>query len=102
MTTVLVRRKGAEHVTYVESDKQTDREYELARLPDGNLACACMSYVFSKAVPKSCKHIEAYTGSHVPDAKKQGRPESPRQIYYAGETFTFKTKRAISFGGIPT
>lgn len=98
--TVKVRRKGAEHVTDVESDKEPGKSYEIARLPGGLLACACMSYVFNKDTPKRCKHLVAYTGSHVPDAQKQGRMEPVREIYYDGETFTFTAKRSISFSPI--
>ncbi len=95
--TVHVKRKGAQHVTYVESDKERDKEYEIARLPDGNLACACMAYVFNKERPKTCKHIRAYQlGDYIERCVTDSRPEPPRKVTVAAETFTFK-RRAISF-----
>ncbi len=98
MTLIHVRRKGAEHVTYVESDKEPDKEYELATLPDGNFACACMAYVFNKAKPKTCKHITAYEAAPT-GVRTRGKFES-EVVQHKGETFTFKTKRAISFSPI--
>ena len=96
MTLVDVRRKGKQHVTYVESDQDAGKEYEIARLPGGNLACACHAYVFNRATPKTCKHIEAFEAGHVGAMAMIARAdETTRRREHKGETFTFK--RAISF-----
>jgi hypothetical protein len=101
--TVHVRRKGAVPVTTVESDQEPGKQYEIARLPDGHLACACMAYVFNKAKPKTCKHIEAY-GISITSTSHRAKIAPPvEEIIVSaklGETFTFKTKRAISFSPI--
>jgi hypothetical protein len=101
-----VRRKGAEHVTFAASENDNG-EYEIARLPGGALACACMAYVFNKDVPKTCKHIGAYGAAAVSFSRHESVRRdahgklSPRPTITVGaETFTFR--RAISFGALPT
>lgn len=95
--TINVKRRGARHVTCVESDKERDKEYEIAQLPDGSLACACMAYVFNKERPKTCKHIRAYElGCAIERSINDTALEMPRKAKIDTETFTFK-RRAISF-----
>ncbi len=99
MTVVAVRRKGAEHVTDVESDQDAGKAYEIARLPDGALACACMAYVFNKAKPKTCKHIRAYEHADaIERSVTDSMPQRPSRTKIGNETFTFK--RSISFAPI--
>lgn len=100
MTQKLVRRKGAEHLTFVESENDNGTEYEISKLPDGSKACACMSFVFNKEVPKTCKHINAYKMASVGfDRQNTQRSEPRSKVSVGGESFTF-TRRAISFGKV--
>lgn len=92
-----VKRRGAVHLTFAESDERAGVEYEIAKLPDGNFACACMGFVFDKHVPKTCKHISAYAGVEPTGAFEGGTFSDAVVAQVAHETFTFR--RAISFGG---
>jgi hypothetical protein len=99
MKTHRVRRKGAEHVTFVVSESD-DCEYELARLPTGLFACACLAFAFNKDTPRTCKHITAFAASVAaapPRAPAPRRPDAPppATVTIGTETFTFR--RAISF-----
>jgi hypothetical protein len=107
VTTHRVRRTGAVHLTFVDSDNLLGHEYEIARLPSGDLACACVAFAFNRRTPKTCKHIEAYQGLDAWAAKaateapeNRHMPQSVVQAKAAAETFTFR--RAMSFGKIPT
>jgi hypothetical protein len=98
VTTKMVRRKGAVHVTYVESDSELGLHYQLAQLPSGHLACACTSWVFNKEQPKTCKHIAAYRASNGAAVHKQKLPalHGPgKPVARVVETFTFT--RGITF-----
>lgn len=107
MKTIHVRANKAEwqHETWVDSDTARDVEYEIVRRRGGNqLRCACLGYTFSKARPKTCKHIDAY---HAPQTRVAAvavavrvQPEPKRSVTVKGETFTFR--RAFAFGEIPT
>ena len=99
-TTKHVRRRGAVHLTYAASEQDRSTEYEIATLPDGALACACMAFVFDQRTPKTCKHIGAYRAAHVSfDRQSSVRREPRERITVGAETFTFR--RAISFGAVP-
>jgi hypothetical protein len=47
-------------VCHVQSRTTPGEEPYKIRLKDGIHHCNCKGYVFSKEVPKSCKHIKAY------------------------------------------
>jgi hypothetical protein len=97
MTTKMVRRKGAVHVTYVESDSELGLHYQLAQLPSGHLACACTSWVFNKEQPKTCKHIAAYRALNgAATVRQRQRVTEKAQVPVERvETFTFT--RGITF-----
>jgi len=46
-------------VCHVTSHNEPDKTYAV-RLKDGIHQCSCKGWIFSKEVPKSCKHIKAY------------------------------------------
>jgi hypothetical protein len=105
MTTKMVRRKNATHVTFVASDSRDDVNYQIARLPDGSMACACASWAFNTDRPKSCKHLDAHRyRASLSGRRRQAtvivrsEPEAlPAAVTYQGETFTF---RAIALDGL--
>jgi hypothetical protein len=99
VNTVLVRRNGKKHVTFVSSDSEYQKEYELATLPDGTLACACMGWAFSKDRPKTCHHTRAYIAAQGASVYRATKPASKPKEPAKTETFTFR--RAISFDDIP-
>lgn len=103
---------GWELLSTVSSDSRP-AEYKIRRrLADGVLHCECMAYVFSKASPKSCKHLEAYALVAVDDRRMQrtiaaSRSDRQRRERAAGTTERFQlgaevftVRRAISFEDI--
>lgn len=102
MTTHEVRRKGKWHLAYVASESEDDHEYEIARLPDKSWACACMSFVFNKDQPKQCKHIRAWLAGELMDASKAVKAVKRETVSIKSDGETFKVRRAITFGDIPT
>ena len=47
-------------VCHVQSRTESDAEPYKIRLKDGIHHCNCKGWIFSKEVPKSCKHIKAF------------------------------------------
>lgn len=48
-----------------KSASDPDRVYELRIGTDGEVYCSCPAWKFSKARPRVCKHIQAWTDSIV-------------------------------------
>lgn len=102
MTEKHVRDTGAKHLAWVASESDAETEYEIARLPDRRLKCACLGYAFSKKTPKTCKHIEAMhldVAQRPADTVPTGRWQPPppkRSVAVRGEVLT--VRRAMAFG----
>lgn len=104
-----LRRKGWVPIATVESESDPGTAYEVKRHPaDGTYACACMAYVFSKAQPKTCKHLEAFRQdkrettvaleTFAATGQSSRKLHEPVKATARGETFTIV--RAISFTDI--
>ena len=50
------------HRAWIRSKTDMDVEYEIVQNSNLHLKCSCMSWVFSKETPKTCKHIADYNG----------------------------------------
>jgi hypothetical protein len=87
--TKLVRRKGAVHVAYVDSDTDPGKEYQIARLPSGALFCACPGCSFHHG---TCKHLTAYeAAAGAATYRQRQRVVARKQVPVERvETFTFR------------
>lgn len=86
-----------EHVTDVASFSEPGVEYQIKRSSEGVIGCACLAYRFKRGTPKTCKHIDALgliklTGRTAINVGEEVR------VTTAKDTFTFKGRRAFSFG----
>lgn len=95
MRRVEMRAKhGWTHVAFVESETEAGTEYEIKRHDDGRTGCACHSYVFDKARPKSCKHVKALFGTHLRDRAPAEMGDVSARVTVGAERF--RVRRAIS------
>lgn len=99
MTEKHVRDTGARHLAWVASESDAETEYEIARLPDRRLKCACLGYAFSKQAPKTCKHIAAMQAGETMDRTRAVKPtvRQERVVVKAGKE-TYTVRRAMAFG----
>lgn len=87
-----------EHVAYAQSDSEPGTEHEIKRNRfTGLLGCSCLSYRFTRARPKTCKHINAYEQG-VPEQRKTWLKTErvPVTATVGRETYSFR--RAIVLG----
>lgn len=100
MTTHHVRRKGARHVSWVASTTSMNEQYEISKLPDGTLACACIAYAMSKARPKTCKHLRADMADMATWERKAVRTGVRTESTVKSGDETFVVLRGIDLSGL--
>jgi hypothetical protein len=57
-------RKGYRIVAKYPSKSQPGKFHYVERGPKGGLRCNCLSYIYSRESPKTCKHVEDYRSKH--------------------------------------
>ncbi len=94
MTTKMVRRKGAIHVTFVSSDSEADKEYQIARLPDGRLYCACVGCAFNHG---QCRHLTAYAAAGTQSTYRERQRVIEKRKMPVEREVTYTFRRGIVF-----